>query len=407
MHILFVVDAIFQEKPGGSKRVSMELAKRLSLKGHRVTFLVPKISTELKERDVSEGIRIIRYPFSNNRSLSIVSKIINCRLVFRRLLKEKEFDIVCVHFAYSALGILLLLKAKDSPIVIIFHGPWADEHREEMKSRVEGSSGHMKNFLLGIRQWLVYKVMYSIEKFCLNRSNKIAVLSEFSKGLLINRYNVPEGKIKVIPGGVDTQRFALVGEKKETIKRQLSLPKDKIILLTIRRFTPRMGLENLIEAMSYVVKKRRDVLLVIGGTGLLKERLESLVARYALEKNIQFRGFISEEQLPLYYQAADVFILPTITLEGFGLIILEALACGTSVLGTPVGAIPEVLGRLNQKLLFEDTKPISMAQGILDFLSSPYKERYSPQWLRNYVKENYSWENMTLQIEDLFVAVIN
>ena len=297
MHILFVADAIFQEKPGGSKRVSMELAKRLSLKGHRVTFLVPKIPTESKERDVSEVIRIIKYPFNNNRSLSIVSKIINCRLAFRRLLKEEEFDIICVHFAYSALGILLLLKAKDLPIVRIFYGPWADEHREEMKSRVEGSSGHMKKLLLRIRQRLIYKVMYSIEKFCLDRSNEIAVLSESSKNLLINNYNVPGGKIKVIPGGVDTQRFVLVGDKKETIKRQLSLPKDKIILLTIRRFTPRMGLENLIEAMNYVVKKRKDVLLVIGGAGFLKEKLECLVARYALKENIQLRGFIPEEQL--------------------------------------------------------------------------------------------------------------
>lgn len=407
MHILFVADAMFQEKPGGSKRVSMELAKRLFLKGHRVTSLVPKISTELKERDVSEGIRIIRYPFSKNRSLSIVSKIINCRLAFRRLLKEEEFDIICVHFAYSALGILLLLKAKDLPIVRIFHGPWADEHREEMKSRFLTSSAHMKKFLLRMRQWLVYKVTYSIEKFCLDRSNKIAVLSKFSKNLLINNYNVPDGKIKVTSGGVDTQKFALVGDKKETIKRQLNLPKDKIILLTIRRFTPRMGLENLIEAMSYVVKERKNVLLVIGGAGFLKEKLECLVNRYALEENIQFRGFIPEEQLPLYYQAADVFILPTTVLESFGLIILEALACGTPVLGTPVGAIPEVLGRLNQNLLFKDAKPISMAQGILDFLSSSYKEKYPPQRLRDYVKENYSWEKMTSQVEELFTTVAN
>lgn len=406
MHVLFVADAMFQEKPGGSRRVSMELAKRLSLKGHKVTFLVPKTSTKLKEREYSEGIQISRYPFSNNLFLSVVSKIINSHSAFRHLLKEEEFNLVCIHFAYSALGILLFPKIRDLPIVRIFHGPWAEEHREEMKSRIEGSSGHMKNFLLRIRQWLVYKVMYSIEKFCLDRSNEIAVLSEFSKNLLINNYNVPGGKIKVIPGGVDMQRFTLVSDKK-AIKRWLGLPKDKIILLTIRRLTPRMGLENLIEAMSYVVRERKNVLLVIRGAGFLKERLECLVDRYALEENIQFRGFIPEEQLPLYYQAADVFILPTTALEGFGLIILEALACGTPVLGTPVGAIPELLGRLNQNLLFKDTKPTSMAQGILDFLSLSYKEKYPPQRLKDYVKENYSWEKMTSQIEDLFVTVTN
>lgn len=407
MHMLFVADAMFQEKPGGSRRVSMELAKRLSLKGHKVTFLVPKISAGLKERESSQGIQIIRYFFSSNRLFSVVSKIINSHLAFCHLLKEEKFNLICIHFAYSALGILLSPKTKDLPVVRIFYGPWADEHKEEMKNRFLTSSAHMKKFLLRMRQWLVYKVMYSIEKFCLDRSNKIAVLSKFSKNLLINNYNVPDEKIKVISGGVDTQRFALVGDKKETIKRQLNLPKDKIILFTIRRLTPRMGLENLIEAMSYIVQQRKDVSLVIGGTGFLKERLECLVAKYALKENIQFRGFIPEKQLPLYYQAADVFILPTTALEGFGLIILEALACGTPVLGTPVGAIPEVLGRLNQNLLFKDTKPTSMAQGILDFLSLSYKEKYPPQRLKDYVKENYSWEKMTSQIEDLFVTVTN
>ena len=406
MRVLFVADAMFQEKPGGSRRVSIELAKRLSFKGHKVTFLVPKISSELKKTEILEGIRIIRYSFSTNLFLSVVSKILNCHLAFRCLLKEEEFDLVCIHFSYSALGILLFTKTKRLPIVRFFHGPWADEHREEMKSRFSTASGHIQKLLLRIRQWLVYRVMYSIEKFCLDRSNKVAVLSEFSKNLLINGYNVPNGKIKVISGGVDTQRFTLVSDK-EAIKKRLALPKNKIILLTIRRLTPRMGLENLIEAMSYVVQQRKDVLLVIGGTGFLQERLECLVDRYSLRENVQFRGFIPEEQLPLYYQAADVFLLPTMALEGFGIIILEALACGTPVLGTPVGAISEVLSRLDQSLLFKDTKPISMAEGTLDFLSSPYREKYPPRWFGEYVKDNYSWEKITSQIEDLFAAVMN
>ena len=406
MRVLFLADAMFQEKPGGSRRVSMELAKRLSFKEHKVTFLVPKISPGLKEKDISEGIRIIRYSFSNDPFFSVASKIINCHLAFRRLLKEGEFDLACIHFGYSALGILLLPKAKHLPIVRIFYGSWADEHREEMKNRFATSSSHMKNLLLQMKHRLIYKVMYSIEKFCLDRSNKVAVLSEFSRNLLINNYRVPNGKIKVISGGVDAQRFTLASDK-ETIKRRLALPTDKVILLTIRRLTPRMGLENLIEAMKYVARQRKDVLLVIGGAGFLQERLQYLVERYALEKNVQFRGFIPEDQLPLYYQAADVFVLPTIALEGFGLIILEALACGTPVLGTPVGAIPEILSRIDQSLLFKDTKPISMAQHILNFLSSPYRENYPPRRLRNCVKQNYSWEKVTSQIEDLFAATTN
>ena len=105
-----------------------------------------------------------------------------------------------------------------------------------------------------------------------------------------------------------------------------------------------MGIDNLIEAFHRSKILRQKGLLLIGGKGLLEDRLKSMVENYDLHGSIRFLGHIPEIDLPQKYQAADFFVLPTRNLEGFGLVILEAMASGTPVLGTPVGAIPEVIG---------------------------------------------------------------
>jgi glycosyltransferase involved in cell wall biosynthesis len=104
----------------------------------------------------------------------------------------------------------------------------------------------------------------------------------------------------------------------------------------------------------------------------------------------------------LYYQAADFFVLPTLDLEGFGLVTLEALACGTPVLGTPVGETVEILSGLNPYLLFASSRPEDMARGILEHLSAPAISR---ERCRRYVLEHYSWDRTTIELEALFRMV--
>jgi len=122
---------------------------------------------------------------------------------------------------------------------------------------------------------------------------------------------------------------------------------------------PRMGLDNLILAIEQVIKTAPDIYLVVGGEGPLKDDLISMVKKLGVEKHIEFKGFISEDNLPEYYQMTDLFVLPTRELEGFGLVTLEALACGVPVLGTPVGGTKEIIGRFDPDFLFKDTAAAS------------------------------------------------
>jgi len=190
----------------------------------------------------------------------------------------------------------------------------------------------------------------------------------------------------------------------------MGLPEDKFILFTVRNLVPRMGLENLISAFEIVQNGRRDLLLVIGGEGPLEMALRELARRCGVEDFVRFAGYIPDEDLPSYYQMADLFILPTIELEGFGLVTVEALASGLPVLGTPIGGTREILARLGPEYLFDDVTPESMATGILKALndwgkdSSTYKT--ISKTCRQVAEEHYSWDNHVSKLEDLFYSML-
>src|SRR5262249_20071919 len=141
---------------------------------------------------------------------------------------------------------------------------------------------------------------------------------------------------------------------RETARRSLGWPTEGRILLTVRRLTARMGLDNLIRAMAVVRRAMPDVSLVIAGEGPMRESLGQMIEKLGLRDVVHLAGRVPAEALPMYYRAADLFVLPTAAAEGFGLATIEALACNVPAFGTPVGGTIEVLGRVNADLLFED-----------------------------------------------------
>jgi len=243
-----------------------------------------------------------------------------------------------------------------------------------------------------------------LERSVILKSDMIVTLSQFTRQKLERHYGIADDKIFVISGGVDLEKFCPDGSS-DMIKKQYAYPSDKYLLLTVRNLVPRMGLENLILAMKQVVAETNDVHLVIGGEGPLGMSLTALAKRLGLENDISFAGFIPEESLPDYYRMADVFVLPTRNLEGFGLVTLEALACGVPVLGTPVGGTKEILGALNPELLFKDASVEEIFKKIADsyraWVSDPQSWKQYKLRCRRFVEENYSWQRNVDQLETL------
>ena len=170
--------------------------------------------------------------------------------------------------------------------------------------------------------------------------SRILVLSSFSRGLVEELHPKHADRIRVVQGGIDTRFFHPEGDQ-QAARRLLGLPAEASTSSHARRLDARMGLEELLRAFALVGDER--VTLAIVGRGMLEAALRNLASELGLASRVRFVGTVSDEELRDWYRAADLFVLPTTAYEGFGLATAEALACGTPVLGTPVGATPELL----------------------------------------------------------------
>ncbi len=258
---------------------------------------------------------------------------------------------------------------------------------------------------LSIRLALVRRMEY----FCYKRAKSVLFLSDYSKKRFLQYYSSRKPRLRVIPGGVDVDMFFPPPpiENIPKLRGRLGLPVDGPLLLTVRRLEARMGLENLIAATGEVVQNRPESRfhLVIAGKGTLAANLEALVRQWELEERVHMVGLIPREELPLYYRAADLFLLPTTALEGFGLATVEALASGVPVLGTKVGGTVEVLRAIDDKLLFPGTEPAGLATGIERFLNDPDSFHALKDRCRLEAVEKYSWEKVVDRVEEEFLLI--
>ncbi len=387
MRVLFLDDAVFADVPGGSRMVAWELARILVQFGHDVTFLVPHHRTDTPDEDWVDGIQIVRYPGAG-KAFQFVR---HGREACARLWARGAYDIVHTHFAYAALGPLQAVPV-DVARVRSFYGPWNEEGWVEDRADLEQRRADplWKRLLRTVRNHGMRFLRRRIEARSLRCSRAVIVLSEQSRQE-VHAFGETRTSLVKIPGGVDLARFVPAADR-SAVRRTLGLPGDRRILLSVRRLTPRMGLDNLIEAMPTVLAQYPDTLLLIGGKGPEHARLAELIAQRGLQNSVTLLGFISHDQLASYYQAANAFVLPTVTLEGFGLVTVESLACGTPVIGTPIGATPEILEALEPRLLAQSAKPDALAKAILSFFGGEWGHALTPARLHRFVQERYSWD---------------
>lgn len=347
------------------------------------------------------GVWEWRYPFQRNSVLGLAKSVLwDSKQTFLKLAKHSSFRLINAHQPFSSLGVFSRAPSETARVYTCHSLAF-----EEYISR----SPVPRNAQERLTHWCHVAARRIVERVVLNRSDHILVLSEYTRQKLLTTHGVAAVKISVLPGGVDLERFRPPDEKR-SIRSSLGLPEKNRILFTVRNLEPRMGLENLISAFRAVLGRYKDVLLVIGGDGPLGPSLEDQAKREGLDDFVRFVGFIPEEQLPTYYQAADLFILPTRELEGFGLVTVEALASGLPVLGTPVGGTKEILTRLGSDHLFEDLTPASMARGIIRALDHWCKDsqtyKHVSHACRAVAEQYYSWDLHVSRLEELFCRVI-
>jgi glycosyltransferase involved in cell wall biosynthesis len=207
-------------------------------------------------------------------------------------------------------------------------------------------------------------VKKAVERRVYRRADRFIVLSRAFADLLSREYGVDPDRIRVVPGSVDLERFN-DRLSSEAARVALGWPTDRPILLATRRLIARVGLDQLIAAIQTVRRSIPDVLLCIAGRGPLEPVLRKQIEEGGLDANVRLLGFLPDDELPLAYRAADINVVPTAALEGFGLTAAEALAAGTPSMVTPIGGLPEVVADLAPELIFASGAAFDLAAGLL------------------------------------------
>lgn len=392
MRILLVADVSIQRIHGGAERVLHAHATGLRRRGHEVLLVNRKADDRDPDSTTVEGIPVRQYGVWRGNPIGyFISSIFHARRCLANLAHEEGWDLIDVYQPLSGFAAAHSAKARGTPVIYTFLSPAPLELSIRAGSRARHPATRVAAAMLR-----------RIEGAALARAERIVALSAYSRSLLTSLYGTPPEKVAIIPGGIDGARFHPPPDRR-AVRRRLGVPEGVALLLTVRNLEHRMGLEALIEAMPPVIREHPATLLLIGGEGLLRPALEQRIASLGLDKHVRLTGYIPEVDLPSYYQAADFFILPTRALEGFGLVTVEALACGTPVLGTPVGATPEILNAIDGRLLFEGPEPGPMAAGIgrwlRDWGTEPGAYAALRARCRQLAEARYTWERAVEALE--------
>jgi glycosyltransferase involved in cell wall biosynthesis len=292
-------------------------------------------------------------------------------------------SVVASHFALYALPLAGHLRRGTH--VVHFHGPWAGESAREGQNPLAVAA---KRF---------------VEQRVYSSAKRLITLSTAFRDLLCADYGIPASRVSVVPGGVDVERFR-PAESRVAARAHLGWPEDRQIIFCIRRLVHRMGLENLIAAFGKIAPRYPKATLVIAGRGPLAADLKALADSLGLGEQIRFAGFVSDADLPLAYAAADFSIVPSDALEGFGLITLESLACGTPVLVTPIGGLPEAVSGLSSSLVLPGCSIADIAAGLERGLAGGLP---SVAECRAYAENNFAWPAIARRVMTVYREAAN
>jgi glycosyltransferase involved in cell wall biosynthesis len=255
-------------------------------------------------------------------------------------------DVIDAHFALYAAAPLLLGRARRRPAIFHFQGPWAQE-----------------NVAAGDASRARYVLRAALERRVLRRVDAHVVLSSAFRRVLVERYRIRPWDVHVWAPGVALDTFT-PGDRARA-RAQLGIAPEAFVAVCTRRLVPRMGIDVLLDAWGQLADALPEgSLLLLVGDGALRESLAARAALAPLAGRVRVLGRLSDEDLIETYRAADVAVVPTVALEGFGLVVLEAGACGTPSIVSDVGGLPETVQALDPSLVVPAADPDALAARI-------------------------------------------
>ncbi|HAA30599.1 MAG TPA: glycoside hydrolase [Cyanobacteria bacterium UBA8553] len=257
---------------------------------------------------------------------------------------------------------------------------------------------------------MIASTRLAVEKTLLETAERVVATSpqeeEHMRSLVSTK-----GNIDIIPCGTDIHRFGSL--EKQAARAELGIDPEALTVFYVGRFDPRKGIETLVRAVGQSkLRGSKKLHLIIGGgsrpgqsDGKERERIEGIVAELGMKDFTTFPGRIGDDILPAYYAAADVCVVPS-HYEPFGLVAIEAMACGTPVVASDVGGlqftvIPEETG-----LLAPPQDEAAFAEAIDRILANPDWRNQLGKQARVRVEEKFSWDGVAHQLSDLYTKLL-
>jgi glycosyltransferase involved in cell wall biosynthesis len=373
--------AVFNTQPphlyfGGVERRIVETAKRLVNEVDTTVYSGTKKG--FNKTTVIDGTTFVPC-FSTDKLYPLDNWVFNRTL--SGMFDTIKADIYEAHTVSGYKFLRLLKKRKISkPFIHTIHGVLADEYIQSSKSVSPSLRMKLSNVFM--------RHLARIEKEAARDATLIVTVSRYSAQKIVQLYDVDEKKIRIVPNGVDPQRFKPTQDC-ERLKGMIG-GNSKDLVLFVGNLIPRKGLHYLIEAAKHVIKEHEETKFVVVGEGPLKSNLISYSKEQGVSDKFAFLGDIPEAMLHRLYNCADVFASPSIQ-EGQGISLLEAQATAKPVVAFNVSAINEVVKNKETGLL---VKPDSyeLANALLRLLSNkPLREKMGRSG-REFVCNNFSWD---------------
>ena len=354
---------------GGVENYVYNLSRELVKLGHDVTVVCANEPAGKKE-EVIDGIKIKR--------LSYIGKVANTNITPRlpfELLRE-EFDLIHTHLPtpWSADWSAIAAMIRKNPLVLTHH------------SDIVGD-GPVSN----VAQLYNCTNLQAI----LKKASKIIVAQPdvITSSLCLKKY---ENKIEVIPIGVDADKFRPIDTEKKN---------DTIFFLSVLdKFHKFKGLDHLLRAMVNVKEEIPDAKLIVGGDGALLEHYRKEASSLGLDKNVEFLGFVPDEAIVEFYNRCSLFVLPSISAgqETFGMVLLEAMACGRPIVSTEIVGVAEDVTEYDAGIIVECGNDRELGDAILYLLQNNDRAAQMGAAGRRLVEEKYSWRDMAKKVEEIY-----
>ena len=400
MRILQLIDAFNPENYGGAGRVFFETSKQFVLSG-----CVVDVICRTDNPDAFKKINNINFFLFNDIQAGSLKRFVyykkNVQSLFRLYLEQYSPDVIIMHSSVSAIGLANLLKDLKIPKIYYFHSPW----HKEYEIRIRNFIAYTLNIPLSI-------VRKNHEDFYLNLADGFVTLSKYMRSEMLKYHKTISTKpYKILPGAADSELFYPPKDysHKLVIRKKLNLSESKTYIIVSRRLIERTGIDLILKAFALMIKKYPDynfenLHLIITGRGNKEVFFKKLSKDLNLDSFVLFTGYLSEENLADFYRASDLFVMPSKSLEGFGLATVEAMASGIPVIGTAIGGTKEILIQLDEKLLIQSISSEAMAEKIYFMLNQDLSE-WGKKTLKFY-NETFSWNKHSKDLRS-FISEIN